>query len=176
MSDVFLVRPTPTPPGLSSYWWKSARSSEPIPRNLLVRSCLQFNRLLFDVVAGRSQVNSRDLALPLRPISKARPRSFRGQARPYTDRVYKDWLKDARMHLSEWWVEPPLEHVQMMDVHFYGPARGDLDNRVGAVCDAMNGIVIKDDNVNVLPRMRLAFTKAKAKDARIYIRLLWGEA
>ena len=121
-------------------------------------------------------MNCRDQILPIRPNSKARPRSFRGQARPYTDRVYKDWLKDARMHLSEWWVEPPLEHVQMMDVHFYGPARGDLDNRVGAVCDAMNGIVIKDDNVNVLPRMRLAFTKAKAKDARIYIRLLWGEA
>jgi hypothetical protein len=27
----------------------------------------------------------------------------------------------------------------------------------------------------VLPRIRLAFTKAKTADARIYIRLTWGE-
>ncbi len=79
------------------------------------------------------------------------------------------------MHLSEWWVDQPLEHVQEMAVHFYGPARGDLDNRVGALLDAMNGIVITDDNVNVLPRMRLSFTKAKTADARIYVCMTWGD-
>ena len=120
-------------------------------------------------------MQSREFVLPLRPISKARPRSFQGQARPYMPVTYKNWIKDARMLLSEWWVEPPLEHVQMMDVHFYGPARGDLDNRVGSLCDAMNGLVIKDDNVNVLPRMRLSFTKAKTAEACIHIRLTWGE-
>ena len=116
----------------------------------------------------------REFVLPLRPISKARPRSFQGQARPYMPVTYKNWIKDARMHLSEWWVDEPLEHVEMMDVHFYGPARGDLDNRVGSLCDAMNGLVIKDDNVNVLPRMRLSFTKAKTAEACIHIRLTWG--
>ena len=120
-------------------------------------------------------MQSREFVLPLRPISKARPRSFQGQARPYMPVTYKNWIKDARMLLSEWWVEPPLERVQMMDVHFYGPARGDLDNRVGSLCDAMNGLVIKDDNVNVLPRMRLSFTKAKTAEACIHIRLTWGE-
>ena len=38
---------------------------------------------------------------------------------------------------------------------------------------ALGRLVIVDDNVNVLPRIRLAFTKAKTADARIYIRLTW---
>lgn len=79
------------------------------------------------------------------------------------------------MHLGEWWTNPPLGHVDELAVHFYGPARGDLDNRVGSLLDAMNGLVIVDDNVNVLPRMRLAFTKVKTADARIYIRLTWRD-
>lgn len=162
-------------PGRLNCSLKYVTSSRPLPKNGLLRRLQLAMELLEDVVAGSNRVKTRDLHLPLRPISKARPRSFRGQARPYTDSVYKNWLKDARTLLSEWWVDPPLEHVQMMEVHFYGPARGDLDNRVGALCDAMNGIVIKDDNVNVLPRMRLSFTKAKAANACIYIRLVWVE-
>lgn len=89
--------------------------------------------------------------------------------------AYKQWIADARMHLGEWWTNPPLDHVDELAVHFYGPARGDLDNRVGSLLDAMNGLVIIDDNVNVLPRMRLAFTKAKTTEARIYIRLTWRD-
>ncbi len=89
--------------------------------------------------------------------------------------TYKNWIKDARMLLSEWWVEPPLSYVDELAVHFYGPARGDLDNRVGSLLDAMNGLVIVDDNVNVVPRLRLAFTKAKTAEARIYICLTWRD-
>ena len=120
-------------------------------------------------------MQSREFVLPLRPISKARPRSFQGQARPYMPASYKQWIKDARTHLGEWWANPPLDHVDELAVHFYGPARGDLDNRVGSLLDAMNGLVITDDNVNVLPRMRLSFTKAKTADARIYIRMTWRD-
>ena len=134
-----------------------------------------FRHQLRVALLERLGMQSREFVLPLRPISKARPRSFQGQARPYMPVTYKNWIKDARMLLSEWWVEPPLEQVEMMDVHFYGPARGDLDNRVGSLCDAMNGVVIKDDNVNVLPRMKLSFTKAKTSEACIHIRLTWAD-
>ena len=175
MTDAFITKPILMRPNRSSCSLRYVTSSRPLSKNGLLRRLQLAMELLEDVVAGSSRVKTRDLHLPLRPISKARPRSFRGQARPYTDSVYKNWLKDARTLLSEWWVDPPLEHVQLMEVHFYGPARGDLDNRVGALCDAMNGIVIKDDNVNVLPRMRLSFSKAKAADACIYIRLVWVE-
>ena len=134
-----------------------------------------FRRQLRAVLLERLGMQSREFVLPLRPISKARPRSFQGQARPYMPVTYKNWIKDARMHLSEWWTDAPLDHVDELAVHFYGPARGDLDNRVGSLLDAMNGLVVVDDNVNVVPRMRLAFTKAKTADARIYICLTWRD-
>ena len=159
----------------SSYSLRSSSSYRDLSKHKSLRLFQIFRRQLRAVLLERSGMHSREFVLPLRPISKARPRSFQGQARPYMPVTYKNWIKDARMLLSEWWVEEPLEHVEMMDVHFYGPARGDLDNRVGSLCDAMNGLVIKDDNVNVLPRMRLSFTKAKTAKACIHIRLTWGE-
>ncbi len=134
-----------------------------------------FRRQLRAALLEKVGMQSREFTLPLRPISKARPRSFQGQARPYMPAAYKQWIKDARMHLSEWWTDAPLDNVDELAVRFYGPARGDLDNRVGSLLDAMNGLVIVDDNVNVLPRMRIAFTKARTADARIYLRLTWRD-
>ena len=154
---------------------RSSNSFKELSNYKSLRFFQTFRHQLRVALLERLGMQSREFVLPLRPISKARPRSFQGQARPYMPVTYKNWIKDARMLLSEWWVEPPLEQVEMMDVHFYGPARGDLDNRVGSLCDAMNGLVIKDDNVNVLPRMRLSFTKAKTAEACIHIRLTWGE-
>ena len=174
MDDGFIVRQMPTQPGLSNSWLRSARSSAPIPKNKWLRRFSQFSNLLHDVVVGRNLMNSRDLCLRLRPISKARPRSFRGQSRPYTDTTYKNWLKDAKTLLEEWWIWPPLEHVYLMEVEFYGAARGDLDNRLGSVLDAMvQAKVITDDNVNVIPHVRMHFVKAKTADARINIKLTW---
>ena len=158
----------------SSYSLRSSNCFIALSKHKSLRLFQTFRRQLRGVLLERLGMQRREFVLPLRPISKARPRSFQGQARPYMPVTYKNWIKDARMHLSEWWVDEPLEHVEMMDVHFYGPARGDLDNRVGSLCDAMNGLVIKDDNVNVLPRMRLSFTKAKTAEACIHIRLTWG--
>jgi len=159
----------------SSYLLRSSNCFKGLSKHKSLRSFQIFRRQLRAALLERVGMQSREFVLPLRPISKARPRSFQGQARPYMPAAYKSWIKDARMHLSEWWVEPPLEHVQMMDVHFYGPARGDLDNRVGSLLDAMNGLVVTDDNVNVLPRMRLSFTKAKTADACIHICVTWGQ-
>ena len=174
MDDVFIVRPTQMRPASSNYWLRSARSSAPIPKNRLLRSLSQFNNLLHDVIVGRSLMNSCDLCMRIRPISKARPRSFRGQSRPYMPIVYKNWLKDAKTLLEEWWIWPPLERVDLMEVEFYGAARGDLDNRLGSVLDAMvQAKVITDDNVNVIPNVRMSFKKAKTADARIHIKLTW---
>ena len=175
MESPSTARPTRTQRFRSSYSRRSSNCFKGLSKHKSLRLFQTFRRQLRGVLLERLGMQRREFVLPLRPISKARPRSFQGQARPYMPVTYKNWIKDARMLLSEWWVEEPLEHVQMMDVHFYGPARGDLDNRVGSLCDAMNGLVIKDDNVNVLPRMRLSFTKAKTAEACIHIRLTWGE-
>jgi len=175
MESPSIPRQTKTQRFRSSYSLRSSSSYRDLSKRKSLRSFQTFRRQLHAVLLGRFGMQTREFVLPLRPISKARPRSFQGQARPYMPVTYKNWIKDARMHLSEWWVDEPLEHVQMMYVNFYGPARGDLDNRVGSLLDAMNGLVIKDDNVNVLPRMRLSFTKTKTAEACIVIRLVWGE-
>ena len=159
----------------SSYSLRSSNSCRDLSKHRSLRRFQIFRRQLHAALLARYGMQSREFRLPLQPISKARPRSFQGQARPYMPAAYKNWIKDARMYLSEWWPDEPLDHVQMMYVNFYGPARGDLDNRVGSVLDAMKGLVITDDNVNVLPRMRLSFSKAKTADACVFIRLVWGE-
>ena len=175
MAGPSIHRQTRTQRFRSSCLRRSSNYYRGLSKHKSLRLFQTFRRQLRGVLLERLGMQRREFVLPLRPISKARPRSFQGQARPYMPVTYKNWIKDARMHLSEWWVDEPLEHVEMMDVHFYGPARGDLDNRVGSLCDAMNGLVIKDDNVNVLPRMRLSFTKAKTSEACIHICLTWGE-
>lgn len=115
----------------------------------------------------------RELWLPFRPISKARPR-FSGHA--YTDKVYASWKKDVTAYLQEWWTEPTVDRVNVLIAHFYGPARGDLDNRVGAVLDALVAAnVISNDTVGVIPALVLRHIKAPVKEARIYLMLLWEE-
>jgi len=175
MESRSIPRLTKTQRFRSSYSLRLSNSYFELSKYKSLRRFQIFRRQLRAVLLERLGMQGCEFTLPLRPISKARPRSFQGQARPYMPASYKQWIKDARMHLGEWWTDPPLDHVDELAVHFYGPARGDLDNRVGSLLDAMNGLVITDDNVSVLPRMRLAFTKAKTAEARIYIRLTWRD-
>jgi len=119
------------------------------------------------------EVECRDLLLPFRPMSKPRPRSTIGVARPYMDKVYTEWKAKVRAYMGEWWVEPPLERINCMVVHFHGPARGDLDNRLGSVMDAGNGLIWTDDNVNVIRAVAARHIKASTKEARIYMKLIW---
>ena len=175
MESPSIPRLTKTQRFRSSYLLRSSNSYSELSKFKSLRRFQLFRRQLRAVLLEWLGMQSREFTLPLRPISKARPRSFQGQARPYMPASYKQWIRDARMHLSEWWTDAPLEHIDELTVHFYGPARGDLDNRVGSLLDAMNGLVVVDDNVNVVPRMRLSFTKAKTADARIYICLTWRD-
>ena len=159
----------------SSYSLRSSSSCRELSKHKSHRRFQTFRRLLRAVLLERLGMQSREFMLPMKPISKARPRSFQGQTRPYMPVQYKNWMKDAEAHLSEWWVGPPLERVASIELHFYGHARGDLDNLMGSVLDAMNGIVLKDDNVNVLPEAHARFTKVKGIDACVSIRITWGE-
>ena len=106
-------------------------------------------------------------------MSKPRPRATIKQARPYMDAVYTNWKKDVRAHMGEWWTLPPLDHINCVCFHFRGPAQGDLDNRVGAVLDAGNGLIWKDDSVVIIPAMTARWTKEPAKTASIHIKLIY---
>ena len=150
----------------------SSRCSRPLPLNPLKRRFQLLAELLRDLAKGK--MHSRELHIPLRPMSKERPRSFSGQTRPYMSRNYKLWLKDAMAVMTEWWVQPPLERTECIGITLFGPARGDLDNKAGSVMDALvKSRVITDDNVNVVPNLNLRFRRAKTKDAHIHVRILW---
>ena len=150
----------------------SSRCSRPLPRNPIARRFLLLGELLRDLAKGK--MHSRELYIPLRPMSKERPRSFQGQSRPYMSRNYKLWMKDCVTIMQEWWVGPPLQKVKYVFIEHHGAARGDLDNKDGSVFDALvKAGVLVDDNVNVVDKRGSAFYKAKVKDSHIIVRLEW---
>ena len=104
-------------------------------------------------------------------MSKARPRSFSGQKVPYMPSEYKRWKAAVRAQLAEWWVDPPLETVNVLSLRFAGPARADLDNLMGAVLDCGNQLVWRDDRVSVISKLIGQHKKAKQKDSTIEIRI-----
>jgi len=156
----------------SSSWLKSSRCSRPLSRNPITRRFQLLGELLRDL--GKRKMHSRELHIPLRPMSKERPRSFQGQSRPYMSRNYKLWMKDCVAVMQEWWVGPPLQKAKYVFIEHHGAARGDLDNKDGSVFDALvKAGVLVDDNVNVVDKRGSAFYKAKVKDAHIIVRLEW---
>lgn len=118
-----------------------------------------------------SHLRSADVVLEISARSKERPRFARGHAHLSTG--YRDWLENCRALMSEWWLEPPLSTVRVVCAHFFGPAQGDLDNKVGAVLDAGNGLIWVDDNVQCIPVCTTRWTKASRKEARIHLKVVW---
>ena len=112
-----------------------------------------------------------ELRVPL--MSKARPRSPRGGGRPYMPKGYMDWKANVRAILAEWWTIEPIEQVGCLCLSVRGPARGDLDNMAGAVLDAGNGLIWRDDRVGVLPTLALRWTKSSKTDQSIHMKVIW---
>lgn len=117
-------------------------------------------------------LRSADVYIPVIPKSAPRPR-FRGKA--YNDPKYKAWKDNFRAFVSEWWLHEPLSHVTVLCCHFYGPAVGDLDNKLKAVLDCLVGQVISDDNVKVVPYIVTKWFKSTKADAHIYLKVCWIE-
>ena len=115
----------------------------------------------------------KQIDLPIRPISKPRPRSFMGQKRPYNPPQYKNWLKEAKFYLQNQWKLEPLTTVHRLEIFFRGAEIGDLDNKSGSVMDAAKNILWTDDSVKVIPNLNLSFTKVKIKDSHIIIQITW---
>ena len=172
MASVFISSETSSDTRSSSALIASSRCSRPLRRNPITRRFQLLGELLRDLAKGK--MHSRELHIPLRPMSKERPRSFQGQSRPYMSRNYKLWTKDCVAVMQEWWVGPPLQKVKFLEIEHHGAARGDLDNKDGSVMDALvKAGVIKDDNVNIIDDRRSTFQKAKVKEAHIIVRLEW---
>lgn len=119
-----------------------------------------------------SKLRHADVVLEVACRSKERPR-FHGHA--YHSKEYKAWLRQTRALMSEWWIDQPLAKVKVVCAHFYGPARGDVDNKLGAVLDAGTGVIWQDDNVNVVDFATTRWTKAGTKEQRIHLKVIWTE-
>ena len=89
------------------------------------------------------------------------------------DHDYMEWRRNVRAYMGEWWAKPPLTFINCLVVHFYGPSRGDLDNRIGAVMDAGNGLIWTDDNVSVINAIASRHVKTSTKEAHIFMKIVW---
>lgn len=118
-------------------------------------------------------MQQRELLLNVPLMSKARPRSFRGQITPYMPASYRKWQEMVRAQMAEWWTDPPLEVVNVLYVQFRGPARSDLDNLLGAVLDCGNRLLWKDDRVSIIRALTGEWKKAKPGEQSIYLRMYW---
>ena len=126
-----------------------------------------------------------EFTIPIVPKSKARPRSFQGQKVPYMDPIYKQWKRDVWSLASEFWTQDPLKKCKAIIVIFHGPARGDLDNLLGGVLDALTSVKAKgkqpfeprlfeDDNVKVIDDIHLQWVHEPKKDkAKIYFQVFY---
>lgn len=112
-----------------------------------------------------------ELRVPL--MSKARPRFNRRTGAVYNPEAYEDWKATVRAILAEWWTIEPLDEVRCLCLSFRGPARGDLDNLAGAVLDAGNELIWRDDTVAVMPTLALRWTKTPKADQSIYMKVIW---
>lgn len=118
-------------------------------------------------------MNQQELVLHVPLMSKARPRAFRGQTTPYMPAPYKKWKKEVQAQMSEWWTDPPLEVVNVVWMKFAGPARSDLDNLMGAILDAGNKILWRDDRVSIIRRLHGQWEKAPTNEQSIHIKMFW---
>ena len=120
-----------------------------------------------------------DFDLHIRPRSKARPRSFMGQSRPYMDKAYMQWKKDVWSMASEYWTEEPIDYCHKFEVIFYTAARGDIDNLLGGLFDALTSSkdterLFTDDNVKVISEVHCYWKhEPKVDKAHVWFRVYY---
>jgi Holliday junction resolvase RusA-like endonuclease len=110
-----------------------------------------------------------EIYLPLRLMSKARPRVTRFGA--YMPKPYQDWRKECVELLKEAWPYDPIDHPISVSIECAGAARGDVDNYMGAFFDAANKILWVDDRCSIIKSACISHTKAKLADSYWKIRI-----
>lgn len=98
-----------------------------------------------------------ELILPIRLMSKARPRLSKHGA--YMPKPYQDWRKECSVLLKERWNLPPIDHPIAVEVDCYGTARGDIDNYLGAIFDCANQILWVDDRATIIQKATVTYYK-----------------
>lgn len=84
---------------------------------------------------------------PGRPMSKDNEKIFNRQGRVFTSKKFKDYENYLRLSAKSQFMEKPIDGPISLRLTFYfkNKVRPDLTNLPKSVCDAMNGVVWKDD-------------------------------
>ena len=120
-----------------------------MPRNTLynVQYTTQINRMIHQ------------FRLDGKVVPKARPRNGNGHS--YLPANYRSWKDNAIFDLRLQWKNEPLA-IAAVSVVVYGSPRGDLDNIVGSVLDALvQAGVLVDDRCSCVPELSVKVIKAK---------------
>ncbi len=122
-----------------------------------------------------SSQNKLHLKLDYAPLPKARPR-FNGNV-VYHDANYKNWLTRAKIDLKSQYKGKPIEKTDGVEILIESPtARGDLDNLIGSVLDALQEMrikqkktqliipgILKNDNLTVISNLRAYWMRGPGK-------------
>jgi Holliday junction resolvase RusA-like endonuclease len=110
-----------------------------------------------------------EIILPLRLMSKARPRvTSRGT---YMPKSYQDWRKECRSLLLEVWRFDPIATPIAVEIDCFGAARGDVDNYMGALFDTANKILWADDRSTIIQKASISFEKRPLSESLWKIRI-----
>lgn len=110
------------------------------------------------------QIEVCSFTMPIRARSKQRPRSAKG-GHFYTPIETREYEKEVREYAEAYYFDSPVDYTIKLEIHieevipkswsawkkqaaehgFISPNKGDLDNRVKAISDALNGVVYVDD-------------------------------
>lgn len=113
------------------------------------------------------------LNIPLK--SKARPRFANGHA--YLPKEYREWKNECGKRISDIFDQngwQQISHARHLSMRFYGHARHDLDNLIGAVLDAgasnskASGAWV-DDRVAIFPSICATFEKSSRQQIIVEI-------
>ena len=119
-------------------------------------------------------VRTNELVLNVPLMSRPAPDQWR--AVPFLHAAgIQEMEKEVRAQMAEWWVDEPLELVYLVRMTFKGPQRQDLDNLLGAVLDAGNDLIWKDDRVSVISRLVGEHQKAKTTEQQIVLKLIYPD-
>lgn len=98
------------------------------------------------------------LTIDMPLFSKARPRvTSKGTFMP---QEYQKKRQQMQWQIKRQYKGEPFEGPLKLDVSLFGEGRGDVDNIVGALMDAANGLLWVDDRVSVISEMHVTWKKA----------------
>ncbi len=110
-----------------------------------------------------------EIILPLRLMSKARPRVTRNGT--YMPKSYQNWRKECKALLVNAWPYAPIDHPIAVEIDCFGAARGDVDNYMGALFDTANKILWSDDRASIIQKASITFEKRPIAESMWKVRI-----